>query len=101
MVQKIIGFALFCGSMFMIWQGYENSRLTPETLRLSRIAACEGFGGCMRGTPSKSKSDVVRRQYQWLTNRGPYVATCKRALIFSGSWSCTAEPGSLGIGGEY
>ena len=101
MVQRLLGFAVLCASLFMIWQGYENSRMTPETLKMSRIEVCEKFGGCMRGVPTKSKSDIVRRQYEWLTDKGPYVATCKRALVFSGSWSCTSEPGKLGIGGGY
>ena len=101
MVQRIVGFLFLCASLFLIWQGYENSRLTPETLEMSRVAACDLFAGCSRGLPSKSKSDIIRRQYEWLTPQGPYTATCTRKMLFAGSWSCTAQRGELGIGGNY
>ena len=101
MLQRIFGLAFLCGSFFLIWQGYENSRMTKETLEMSRNEVCDQFGGCMRAYPTKSKSDIIRRQYQWMTLNGPYVATCKRSMLFSGAWSCTSEAGKLGIGGGY
>lgn len=101
MVQRVLGFAVLCLSLFLIWQGYENSRLTPETLRMSQAAVCEQYGGCTRGVPTKSKSDMIRRQYEWLTQNGPYVATCKRDKLFMGDWSCEIAPGKLGVGGGY
>ena len=101
MVQRIIGFAVLCACIWLTYQGYENSRLTQETLEMSRQAVCELYGGCSKGVPNKTKSDVIRRQYEWLTPKGPYVATCKRSLVFSGSWSCTTAPGQLGFGRNY
>jgi hypothetical protein len=101
MVQRILGFAFLLASLFMIWQGYENSRPSQETLEMSRTAVCELYGGCVKGVPNKTKTDIVRRQYEWLTPQGSYIATCQRAMIFSGPWSCETERGQLGFGGNY
>ncbi len=101
-MRNAIGFALFAVSAVIFWQGYNNSRLTPETLELSRTAVCDLYGGCARGTPTKQVSDIVRRKYEWLTPQGPYIATCKRSAVFFGGWSCNdVERGTLSITRDY
>ena len=102
MVRRVAGFAALCASIFVIYQGYENSRLTQETYDLSRDTACDLYGGCTRAGPTKTKTDFVRRQYEWLTQGGPYIVTCTRSKLFWGAWSCSdIEKGSLTYGANY
>ncbi len=101
-MRNVVGFIIFAVSAVLVWQGYENSRLTDETLELSREAVCSLYGGCARGRPTKQLSDITRRQYEWLTPEWSYITTCKRSAVFFGPWSCgDVQRGELGIGGDY
>ncbi len=94
-------------ALFVAYQGYQNSRPRAETEELSRSHACDLDSSCLvigvkshrRGSdesrPTRVRTDITQRRYEWETNLGSVIVTCKRAKIFLGSWSCTTEEGKL------
>ena len=51
--------------------------------------------GSDASSPTAVRTDITQRRYEWETNLGSVIVTCKRAKIFLGSWSCTTENGKL------
>jgi hypothetical protein len=94
-VKKASAYVLAAVCLFITYQGYENSRLRPNTHDLS-IQAAERISAVDESRPREQRTDPVRRRYEWHTSIGPVVVTCQREFVFLGDWSCTAVQGSLG-----
>lgn len=91
-----IGWILLGLSLLVVFAGYRNSQPAPETEDLARATACADKScTLMSDRPSVVKTDFFRRRYQWTTSEGPMVASCSRELVFAGTWTCKAAPGSL------
>jgi len=107
--RSFISYILLAVVLFVAYQSFQNSRPRPETEALSRNHACDLDGSCIvigvkshrRGSdaskPTVVKTDMIRRRYEWATNVGSVVVTCKRAKLFMGSWGCTTELGKLKV----
>lgn len=104
--RALFTYAMLALGIFVAYQGYQNSRPLPDTLALSRSHACDLEADCIvvghrrgRGeradVPTVVKTDFVRRRYEWETNNGPVIVTCKRGQVFLGAWKCTTERGEL------
>jgi hypothetical protein len=100
-------YIILAAALFVSYQGFQNSRPRAETEELSRSHACDLDSSCIvigvrshrRGSdvssPTAVRTDITQRRYEWETNLGSVIVTCKRAKIFLGSWSCTTENGKL------
>lgn len=95
-MKKWVGWVLLAFSVLLAWQGYRNSRAEPATEALALSSACPpGVCVTMADKPTIVRTDVVRRQYQFVSSEGPVTVTCRRRLYFSGSWQCTSVLGAL------
>ena len=95
-MRKAFTYVLLAASLVLAYQAWQNSRLTSETEALSREAVCESGCGVLRDRPNFTRTDPLRRRYEWRTTDGQKTATCTRELVFFGAWSCAAEEGAMG-----
>jgi hypothetical protein len=93
-----VGYTLLAICLFVTYQGYRNSRTDVFNEQLARSVACTVDAACILKSerPGKVLTDIVRRRYEWPSNAGSIVVTCRRRYAFFGDWQCTAEYGSLG-----
>jgi hypothetical protein len=96
-VRRFVSYAVLALSLFITWQSYENSRQRPETEAFAKQIACDVDSSCLLQTDhaNVTRTDPIRRRYEYGTTVGPVLVTCKRSLLWLGDWSCAAERGSL------
>jgi hypothetical protein len=96
-MKKWVGWVLLAVSLVVAYQGYQNSVNDPRTQDLARQIACDGQAQCVlkEGAPSKVKTNIVSRYYEWSSNDGPITTECTREAVFFGGWKCKAQRGSL------
>lgn len=88
---RVLAFSLFAATAVLSYQAWSNTRPTPETHDLAKAHACDLDGACIVTDDSAHAivTDVFKRRYGFNTNQGKVTVTCKRELIFFGSWTCT------------
>ena len=108
-LRSFASYVVLAVALFVTYQGFQNSRAKPETEELSRSHACDLESSCIvigvkshrRGSdesrPTAVKTSMISRQYEWETNLGSVVVTCRRAKYFLGAWACSTEPGKLRV----
>ncbi len=95
-VKKWLGWVLLALAVLLAWEGYRNSRTDPATEALALSSACPpSVCITMTDRPTLVRTDVIRRQYQFVSSEGPVTVTCRRRLYFSGGWQCTSQLGPL------
>jgi hypothetical protein len=96
-MNRVVGYALLAGCLFVAYQGYQNAQPDLRTEGLGKVAACDLDPTCVVSDdrPRKVMYDAVRRRYEWRTSQGTRVVTCTRKFIFLGGWGCSSEFGSL------
>jgi hypothetical protein len=96
-MNRVVGYALLAGCLFVAYQGYQNAQPNLVTEGMAKRAACGTDPTCVvsDARPRKVRYDAVRRRYEWRTSQGTRVITCTRKFIFLGGWDCTSEFGSL------
>jgi hypothetical protein len=96
MGKKVMGGLVLAVCLLISYQAWQNARLDPETEALSMEAAEADGAVLQRERPNFTRTDPVRRRYEWRTDQGQKVVTCMRDMVFFGGWSCEAVPGSIG-----
>ncbi len=96
-MKRWVGWVLLGISLVIAFQGYRNSVNDPATQDLARKVVCDGEAKCIvaEGPPTKVKTDIVSRTYEWNTSLGPITTECHRGAVFFGGWSCRPQRGSL------
>jgi hypothetical protein len=93
-MKKWVGWVLLALSLYVTYEGWRNSRPTPQTEELSKATACQGREGCkVEGEqPSTIHTSFLGRNYTWKTSAGPVEVACARTYVFQGTWVCSATP---------
>lgn len=96
--KQVVAYAVLAACLVLVYQGYQNARPEPFTEGLALNVACDAEdGNCSvrDDRPREVRTSPVKRQYQFSTTQGPVIVTCRRELLFFGSWNCTVKPGSF------
>ncbi|MCX4246491.1 hypothetical protein [Paraliomyxa miuraensis] len=95
-MKKWVGWVLLAVSLWVTYQGWQNSQAEPRTEDMSKPVACQGREGCTvdADRPQELRTDFLGRSYTWKTSGGPVKVACARAYVFAGEWTCTAAPAS-------
>jgi len=96
MGKKVAGGLFLAACLVISYQGWENAQLRADTELLSNEAAAADGAKVLRDRPNFTRTDPVRRRYEWRTDQGQKVVTCSRDMIFFGEWSCDAVRGDIG-----
>lgn len=96
-VKRVGSYALLAVCAFLTYQSYENSRQRPETEELAKRIACDVDSQCILQSDRArfTRTDPIRRRYQFQSSVGPLLVTCKREMLWLGAWGCTSEKGSF------
>jgi hypothetical protein len=91
-MKKWVGWVLLVLSLYVTYEGWQNSQRAQAVADLSKAAACNGREGCKVEVehPSELRTSFLGHEYVWKTSTGPVTVSCQRALVFQGAWSCTA-----------
>ena len=101
-MRKVVTYVLAALSALIAFQGYQNSKLTPQTRAMAKKVAC-AVKQCSQFEPTAERSTILSHQYEYATMHGPYIVTCSRQFVFFGSWSCdkNVEQGRIGLDRQY
>ncbi len=96
-MKKLGSYALLAVCVFLTYQSYENSRQRPETEDLAKRIACDVDSSCIltQDRASQTRTDPIRRRYEFKTSIGLVLVTCSRAMVWMGDWKCTSEKGGF------
>lgn len=96
-MKRIGSYALLAAALFLTYQSYENSRQRPETEEYAKRVACDIDSNCIlqADIPGETRTDPIRRRYEFRTSIGAVLVTCKRQMLWLGDWKCTSEKGGF------